>query len=796
VTARAHSCAPVAQPNRSQDVTADARQGGGRRARRRYAFRPVSHLRARTCLASAPPWLPGRSLRLLFLVGAVSCIFAAFGPSVALASEPVAESSGFTEEQNVDHFLQYEENDHSFEGLGFSQEEQYSAYRGMAFTEWLDDTYTGARPDGFDGYGAAPESLRNFENTQYTDLVDGFESIPADSAVEAAVGSEAAAVAAGSSLIAPLSLIPIAGLLSYEDITTGSNIVTEALFGSVEDHAVASTVVGAEGIRWKLLETEECLGPSAWFELTHEYTGQVGSCRHRTWELEGFPEDGLETGQRIGSGLSGRGPYIYGEGPVYQLEAEDPPVGGSFKGWWPESSIEIELQHQGPEVCKFGEIEGHCPHPYVGSAECEVIYAAGIAGFPPFKGCERDLESPLKDTEVLVGTSPYISTRGESPHRSEWAGSTVFEVRPMSRQKIGLPKHMTSAEVSALESSSHVVQHSTGKPPNESTLGLVVQNLARELAHKNRNRSLEHDACHFTGCDTKSEPSEGETKFDPPTEAKSEGEPPSIVGLGTVPNCFLVATTGEECAARLAAAGFTSVEVDTRTWETAVITQPADAVITVIPGAGSVVETSSTIVVDQNPDEENFPVFLPTHEPAETGEDYAKRLEREGWTKVSIDELTEPVTGVGPGDVASTAPASTTRIAPGPTALETPVTVDINPAKSPSPGLPPGASFGAPGCGLTPPATSINLGPVTGQKFGSVFPFALLPWLSGTVSGIAASPSEPHFVLHVFGTAVETGNGFAPLATVFTLLRDTIAAFMWLGVAWFLWNRTIGTRMS
>ena len=58
------------------------------------------------------------------------------------------------------------------------------------------------------------------------------------------------------------------------------------------------------------------------------------------------------------------------------------------------------------------------------------------------------------------------------------------------------------------------------------------------------------------------------------------------------------------------------------------------------------------------------------------------------------------------------------------------------------------------------------------------------------------SPTEPHFVLHVFGSEVETGDGFAPLAAVSTLIRDTIAAFMWLGVAWFLWNRTIGSRMS
>lgn len=182
----------------------------------------------------------------------------------------------------------------------------------------------------------------------------------------------------------------------------------------------------------------------------------------------------------------------------------------------------------------------------------------------------------------------------------------------------------------------------------------------------------------------------------------------------TVPNC-----TGDlwaECKAAVESHKLVP-ERSSLTWETAVITKPAGAVLELKPAAGATVEIGSKVVVKTNPDESGMPVVIPAPEPNETYSHYITRLatQLKPHEVVVGEAVIDPHTG--PEGVIRTSPEVGTRLNP---ATEHEVEVQTNPATAP-----PAAGAWAP-----PSIPAINLNPLTEIKLGcDDFPFGLFCWL-------------------------------------------------------------------
>jgi hypothetical protein len=707
------------------------------------------------------------------------------GRSVVADASPTSGSM----DHAVEQLASYATTHPNLEGFS-SQTSTFRAEseKAIASLENLEKMYTGVselETKPFTGLTEVP-GAETVVNSERAELETFYKGLSSGGSVEEAIGAEtldaaeSAGIVTSSAAGVALGLVPLAGTLAYEDITTGTNFVTQAIFSSTEDKSKieAQGGAGAEGLRWMRWPT---LSASKQVSQEIQELYELKQCGSRTGC--GGPAEEVYKGEKLK--LSPYKPWT--EGPLgtgkpdYYMEVEE---GGE---WYLGASGVTEL---GVRPSPLTEMWSFLSWPWVSGYPQSSLEP--VAGYPANL---RHVATSL----TVQASEAYVCGGRVEPGCPGSGGNQVWQalgVRAPSRMHIGIPRIDTKVKVEKLEEEGHYFNHSTGHTPTHEQEPGTLKKFSIKLKEHGQRRQ-EQAECHVLECETEHVPSEPETEREPALPEKPSGEPPAIPGTLEVPDCFLLSTTGAECVKEIEEAGFVDVEIDVRTWETAVVGQPADAAISVTPAGGSRVETATKIVVDSNPKTGDMPLFVPRPNPKETGVKYAKRLEEEGWTKVETHTLTEPDSGAGPGESPYTDPRSDTRIEPSPgPGTSTTVTVDINPEGSPEPGLPFGASPSAPGCGLTPPTTSINTTPITSQRFGSVFPFVLLPWMAGTVSGIAASPTEPHFVLHVFGSEVETGDGFAPLATIFTLLRDTIAAFMWLGVAWFLWNRTIGTRMS
>lgn len=733
---------------------------------------------------------PVLSLVFSSLATLLACVFlvllvSAIHPPPVLALTGDSHSIDFdiealAQEMETDPHLE------NFSSLG--AEAQNEMEKGIASVEDLERLYNKAsywdyRPE--DGYWTVSDAQMTIEDYE-KELQTGIESLPSDGSAEAEIASEieaeaeVAGVAVTSTLGVAVASIPVAASLAYEDYTDGTNVVYRALFGGYEDYSELHEAVAAEAFRWskyKYFATSK-------FGCLESSENEIGRCiKDQAIEKWGafeygahFSEEHLCPGDYGKEGSSAFDMEVEGS-PVWILE---PKVGGC---WY------IGAESNVLEGC-YGPILGSNSPGFTGTCTTTWPWTSGysIAGFPDHLHHNK--------VEWWQGQGEFEHECPSSSHEPACqVVVNVGEMRQNHYMHTGLPRETTPEHIAKLEAEGHEVRHGEAKEGTSETEPSIVRKAGEEM-HKHGHKSQEKTECHYLQCETGAKESEPEERTDPAQPAKSGEIAPSIAGEAEIPSCFVPEITGGACKSLIESAGFTSVELDVLTWETAVVTDAAEATVSVKPGSGSTVETSSKIVVESNPDASSMPLTLP-NPGTESADKYKERLEKEGWTKVEEKTATEPHTDVEPGQVARIDPEPGSRIDPTPDAkIDTDIEVEAQPEGSPEPGLPSGAGVAAPGCGLTPPSASIDLTPITSKKFTNVFPFSTLTWLSGSLSGIAATGREPHAVLHVFGSEVETGNGFAPLASIFTLFRTTIAAFLWLGVAWFLWNRTLGSRTS
>jgi hypothetical protein len=235
-------------------------------------------------------------------------------------------------------------------------------------------------------------------------------------------------------------------------------------------------------------------------------------------------------------------------------------------------------------------------------------------------------------------------------------------------------------------------------------------------------------------------------------------------------------------AQRLDQLGFTNVVTTVLSPEAADLTLPADAVVGVDPAGGSRVELATEVKIAANPAEADMPRAVPAALSGETADAYRERLASMGLLgRTTV--LTDPNPDYGPNEVTSTSPTAGTRVAQG-----SEVEVRSNPSTAPAPSA--GASPG--GCGLTAPTAAFDGSPLTNANLGSKAPFALVGWLGSSTAGLASGGTErPQASFSALGATVNLGflANFDPIIGV---LRLALTFLLWIGVAWFLYGRTIG----
>jgi hypothetical protein len=131
--------------------------------------------------------------------------------------------------------------DSTLSGFGsFSATEKAGIERALAFEKWEADSFTGTssafesnlNSTLFKSGSAADTAISADESA----ISSGASALPDTGSAVEAIGGEALDVAAdGLSLTTPLTLIPLAVTLGYQDITTGTNSVYVALFGASKD---------------------------------------------------------------------------------------------------------------------------------------------------------------------------------------------------------------------------------------------------------------------------------------------------------------------------------------------------------------------------------------------------------------------------------------------------------------------------------------------------------------------------------------------------------------------------------
>lgn len=258
-------------------------------------------------------------------------------------------------------------------------------------------------------------------------------------------------------------------------------------------------------------------------------------------------------------------------------------------------------------------------------------------------------------------------------------------------------------------------------------------------------------------------------------------QPDPTASYATIPNPE-PAEVATDYAARLDQLGFTAVTTTVLPPAEANLTLPADAVVAVDPAGGTRVTTETAVRISANPAQADMPLAVPMSLSGETATAYRDRLQGLGLLG-RIEVLTDPNLDFGPDAVTSTSPAAGTRVAQG-----TEVQIRANPTTAPAPSA--GASPG--GCGLTAPSTAFDGSPLTNANLGSKAPFALVGWLSQSTAGIASGGSErPQANFTALGATVNLGflANFDPIIGV---LRLALTFLLWIGVAWFLYGRTIG----
>jgi hypothetical protein len=575
--------------------------------------------------------------------------------------------------------------------------------------------------EGHPYLGLDTKSISNI-NTLVEKLENGYSGLPENGATTEAIGGEVTdeaassgvAIASDAALGPLLGLIPFAGYITYQDITTGSNFVTQAIFSGKEDAEKVEEQggEGAEAMHWQKMPSLNCNNPQGYSwcfdkRVAEYFENSTSGTSGENWlynhderqgmyetthtEVEGFYQPAYYLQGKVGGWFYMGANGFYGKNPV-------------MEGWpWEEDE------------------SGGC-------------FDHGISGWPN--------HMIHVATTVLVAKGAG-SCNGGSPEKviQEFTGTLI--IRTPSRMHIGLPKQATKSTVEKLQEEGKIAKQDEGEghlPTSPSQENEDIKKAAQKKGEGGQRRKEKFE-CHLIGCELEYEAPTTETPTEPASPGKQEETPPPIPGIVEIPDCSISPTTGEECRAKLEEYGFTKVNIDIETWEHANVKIPAGDVIATDPGAGSVVETTNTVTVDDNPDSEKMPVEIPKiNKGSETGTEYKERLEREGWTKVEVKTLPETNYDpeVGPDQAAYTDPAEGTQEDP---ARTTKVEVSQNPSDAPVPIEGP-SKLGPP----TEPGFNM-------PSFGVAckgFPFGVPCWLIHTVEGWSATPVAPEWGLSKF----------------------------------------------
>lgn len=642
----------------------------------------------------------------------------------------------FTLEHDMDELAKALESKPNLEGFnGLGVEFDNEAEKAIASVENLEKMYDGSSYLESKPYPGLKEVVGS--ESQISDLREAdeaaYKSLPSGGSVEEAVGAESLDAAESAGLVTSaaagvaIGLIPLGAKLAYEDITTGTNFVSQAVFSSTEDNKKIEEEggVGAEGMRWvryPTLPSGDTVGnriAELYFAKCYPIT-HVNSCAEAA-----EAEDHVVNGRVSSVRTSGSGPYATGK-PDYYLEPE------AYENWYLDGSQGCYAPLSNPsglvgtgskekwnwEPCAEGDVEGIAGYPTaLRHVATETIISEETAseGFlcsaPPFEhGCPS-------------GGQEYWSTLG---------------VRAPSRMHVGIPRADTKAHMEELESEGHYVKHDEGHVPDSSTSPTVIKKLAAKLKEHGQRRQEEFE-CHYMTCELEHVEPQPETGQEPALPEKRSEIPPPVPGLIEIPSCTLVTMSGTECVSLLKTDGFTSVELDTVTWEHADVSKPAHSAIDTSPGAGSVVEITTKIRVDQNPATEEMPAEVPhIHRGMETGTEYKERIESEGWTKVTVKTLTETATdpGIGPDQASYTVPSEGSSEAPSKSA---PITVEQNPTDAPTPSE--SGSF------KVPKVDKIDWPSIATPC--TRFPFGVPCWLVEQVEGLVATARAPSISIKI-----------------------------------------------
>ena len=478
--------------------------------------------------------------------------------------------------------------DSTLSGFGsFSATEKAEIERAIAFEKWEADSFTSTssalesnlNSTLFKSGSAADTAISADESA----ISSGASALPDTGSAVEAIGGEALDVAAdGLSLTAPLTLIPLAAALGYQDITTGTNSVYVALFGASEDKERfeseengAEIDVAAEKLAWvyfpRMPNCTAVAAKSCTEVYEHLHTkcpggGPAFNVNLETWSVISGNCEFYEHTNRFGENQETRTGQVYHAGTelpnpfatrsMYVLEPEIGKiwylgsVAGRLKAWEiPGGAITTELAHWTTDTlaCLSG-----------GSG------VGSVAGYPSQVG-----------PEILIGSVQEHFCLGEG-RGLYYATATV---RSPSRFHDGLPRHLTKGEEEALEAGGHGITHLTGKELIGSELAAATKTLLETL-EKGGERRLEEAAKHWF---------EG---ISPETPLPGTAEVVSCAGVGPV------------CKTAMEEAGFANVHLHTLEWKNANLAIAPGDVTTISPAPKTYAELSQEIIITQNPSAE------------------------------------------------------------------------------------------------------------------------------------------------------------------------------------------------
>ena len=655
----------------------------------------------------------------------------------SLCFTPVAGAELFGIERSIELADKYMEADPTLTHLGEqSPYLQEQVEKAIASEEWLERSYnSGALP--------AEEALAKEMAPEEFTRVEGFaeqlqmelEDIPLDSPAEAAEGADMLGTAESAGLVSGATVAGLAtgvaalGYLVTEDIKTGSNPVSNFLVRTFAEEPESEPDIHYGESPAEVPVETRMRNVGGYYEEYKELYGENAEelklCKGERecllyvypWEFAGNSPEGC------GKEVSYCGLYA-GSGEAAPFHEGDYEVSEArfahHTGWFLEGAVWYEkytrfkhyeeITHKVyytvtstvPTGATGAGIEEHCGErlatfergwpnlepnlstyfqpPLVTEPTAEEVEKGSTWGHgenPPGNSCEYPVETGQ--------TVKYLSAVGEVVYR-----------KPLFHTHIGLPGRHAFGQPGELGGHSKEDIHEPTPPE-------VTKKLNKKGA---------------IGPQTKGH-----------IEHALNGGPPVVEPK--IPGC--AGLSGMECVALIEAAGFSSVELDPLTWETAVVTKPSEAEISTNPQEGSEVSPEENVKVIANPVE--MPLVVPTTPSGgETYPDYAKQLEKAGFTDPQSKTLPESGidTKVGPGDVAQTKPAEGSRVKPD--AGDDPVEVDVNPDDAP---IPPEMGGGVP----PPTEPGIDLPHLT--LLCTTFPFGVPCWLRKQLEAFAGTGAAP-----------------------------------------------------